>query len=501
MVELSWKRLLHRRLKGQSEPIFAFPEAAVSAAALWMGIRLWMQRWANDGPIVYSALPAGPEYLETLGACLARNGTFIAGHPERGQKEIIEEVIRWQPDFVVADRSVIIPGYREEEPVNEKRDCTLYSRCRGYEDLAARHPLRKAFAHQDRRLVLATSGTSGAGRWAVLSDRNIFSVLRSHLPRLGMRKANVLSVLPWNHAFGLILDLLPSLFFARTVVRFRGLDQRSFLSLTKKFSINYLSSVPVVFERLVRNQQCLDLLSGFQGGLLGGAPVESFLASRLQGTGFRIGYGQTEASPGITLGDAGDFESGHIGVARGCETKIQDGTLRYRGQNVCSCVVRFPGTDNPKEEAPSGELRPWIEHRLQVLERSMEIRNSFSWQDTGDIVEEGKRGYRYLGRRDQNFKLPNGTFLDAVRWEQRLNAIAGIERSVILPAPGGINVYLVYEGGVDGPSRLEECKQCLAKIESYVQNIAVLQDEELPRNPKGIILRHEIQERTNAASQ
>ncbi|MCB1138316.1 MAG: acyl--CoA ligase, partial [Leptospiraceae bacterium] len=487
MVEQFWKQLLHRKLKGKSEPVFVFPEAAVSSAALWMGIRLWMQRW-TEGPVVYSALSHGPEYLETLGGCLARNGTFIAGHPERGEQEIAEEVIRWQPDFVVVDRPMELPGYRQEEPINENRQCLLYSRCRGYEDLADQHPLRKSFPQQERRLILSTSGTSGVSRWAVLSDENVFSVLRSHLPLLGMRKANVLSVLPWNHAFGLILDLLPSLFHARSVVRFRGLDEKSFLSLSRKFSINYLSSVPVVFDRLVQSKQCLELLSNFQGGLLGGAPVESTLASRLQGSRFRIGYGQTEASPGITLGEAGEFRTGHIGTARGCEIKLQDGTLRYRGRNVCSGVVRF----EPEElRRPTGavELRSWIVGRMEVLASCMETREAFSWQDTGDIVEEDERGYLFLGRRDQNFKLPNGTFLDVVRWEQKLNAIPGIRRSIILPASGGLNVYLVCESGYDAVSLIQKSRLCMSRIDHYLRDVAELNEEDLPRNPKGIILR------------
>ena len=130
----------------------------------------------------------------------------------------------------------------------------------------------------------------------------------------------------------------------------------------------------------------------------------------------------------------------------------------------------------------------------------METREAFSWQDTGDIVEEDERGYLFLGRRDQNFKLPNGTFLDVVRWEQKLNAIPGIRRSIILPASGGLNVYLVCESGYDAVSLIQKSRLCMSRIDHYLRDVAELNEEDLPRNPKGIILRNEMQERANATS-
>ncbi|MDZ7630557.1 MAG: hypothetical protein U5K74_04150, partial [Gemmatimonadaceae bacterium] len=59
--------------------------------------------------------------------------------------------------------------------------------------------------------LLRTSGTSAQPRWVALSDRSVVATLQSHLPHLGIDGAGTLCLLPWHHAFGLVLGLLPGL--------------------------------------------------------------------------------------------------------------------------------------------------------------------------------------------------------------------------------------------------------------------------------------------------
>ncbi len=497
-----WKSLFYRRLKGQPEPLFLFPEQMVSAAALWMGIRLWMQRWKQGGPLVFCATGSGPEYLEVLLATMMRDGTFIAGHPEKGSEQILQEVLQWQPDYVVLNRksAMDIPGYRECSEVNEHRNAILLGRIHGYDDILEGHPLRK-LPNGSRRLILSTSGTSGgASKWAVLSDRNLLSVLRTHIPRLNMRNATVHSVLPWNHAFGLILDLLPATLVARTVIRDEPGDARRFATLQDRFSINYVSAVPALFERWIQDSTLQPLLSEFRGGLIGGAPIGDSLSETLRGTAFRVGYGQTEASPGITLGKPGEFRSGFIGYPLGCEVQIQDGTLRYRGANVCTATVSsdFSGSN-------FGSSRALMEDSLHLLDEALLLRESGQWQDTGDIVEGCENGFLYLGRADHNFKLSNGRFLDAVRWEHSLERSTGLP-CYILPDRGGMELSLVVDGPGQSrdPARNENnafykgmenlIRKQLGGLQEYIRNIRFLHRDELPLNGKGLVIRAKLAE-------
>lgn len=485
-----WKKLFYRRLRGKPEPLFVFKEGAVSAAALWMGIRLWMQRWQEEEPLVFCGLPAGPEYLEVLGACLSRKGTFIAGHPERGTEALVQEVDQWQPDYVVVERSLALefPGYVYSEEVNENRSAVCLVRERGYQDLQEAHPLRTLIpVGSDRRVVLSTSGTTGSSRWVILSDRSLFSVLRSHIPALKMRKARVLSMLPWNHAFGLILDLLPSILRATTVVRCQALNPPFFRSLHRRFQIDYMSTVPVVMERLSSDSEAIQALRGFRGGLLGGAPVESFVSEQLSGTRFRVGYGQTEAGPGITLGSPGVFSPGFIGTPVGCEARVEDGTLRYRGPNVCTAVVTFP----PERKQDHPGMRQRISYRMEQLRSALELRCPDQWHDTADIVEPLEQGFRYLGRRDHNFKLSNGRFLDAARVEARLGMIEGIQRAILIPEAGGFRSFLVLNQDHMRLDR-ERIREALGSLASYLRGISLVHPGNLPLNAKGIVCRNQL---------
>jgi long-subunit acyl-CoA synthetase (AMP-forming) len=59
----------------------------------------------------------------------------------------------------------------------------------------------------EARFLLRTSGTGGQRKRIALSDANLFVVLRSHLPILGLKaRHRLLSTLPWSHAFGLVLE-------------------------------------------------------------------------------------------------------------------------------------------------------------------------------------------------------------------------------------------------------------------------------------------------------
>lgn len=487
-----WKALFYRRLKGQPEPLFLFSEQVVSAAALWMGVRLWMQRWQKGDPIVLCATGEGPEYLEVFIATLVREGSFIAAHPEKGSEYLSGEINRWQPDYIVLNRrdALEIPGYRICSEVNEHRNAILLTRIHDYNDLANGHPLRK-MASTERRVILSTSGTTnGAGRWALLSDQNIFSVLRSHVPRMNIRGATVQSVLPWNHAFGLILDLLPALLTARMVIRDSG---QGALALHKGFAIDYVSAVPALFTRWLQDDGWTSALAQYRGGILGGAPVSEALADELRGSRFRIGYGQTEASPGITLGKAGEFEANFLGSPLGCEVAILEGTLHYRGDNVCEATVTLE-----KESSGTGSERAQLEDALHLLEDSIRYRNKVEWQDTGDVAEPVNAGFRYLGRADHNFKLSNGRFLDAVRWEHSMERSLGLP-CFILPQDGGIRILFVIGPELSNFAAsswrekvAQHARLQLGSLEGYVRSTEFIQKDDLPVNGKGVVIRSEL---------
>ena len=64
-------------------------------------------------------------------------------------------------------------------------------------------------------------------------------------------------------------------------------------------------------------------LCSLAGGIVGGAPVRGFLRERLERTRLWVGYGQTECSPGATLGRPGEWErDDFLGRPLGCEVML-----------------------------------------------------------------------------------------------------------------------------------------------------------------------------------
>jgi long-subunit acyl-CoA synthetase (AMP-forming) len=258
-------------------------------------------------------------------------------------------------------------------------------------------------------LIMSTSGSGGPPKRVCLSWSNVRAQLASHTPALGLApETGALSVLPWRHAFGLLVDVLPALLSGATVAvePSGGRDPESIMDAARRHGARWISMVPRQVRRLLETPGGEAFLRGLDGGVVGGAPVRADLAEALSGTRLRAGYGLTEASPGVCLGDRGQWREGWLGAPLACETLIDaSGELLVRGANVCA------------GSWSDGAFRPAREGR---------------WLRTGDVVESASSGLVHLGRIDHRFKLENGRLIDAPAIERRLRSAlpTGVEAIV-----------------------------------------------------------------------
>jgi acyl-CoA synthetase (AMP-forming)/AMP-acid ligase II len=259
----------------------------------------------RPGDRVLCALPAGPAFAALLVAALWEELTFAP-----------------VPDTADADRAA------------DEVDARVVVAADG----AARLRTAQGPPTPAARLLLQTSGTTGARRWVALSDANVCAVLDSHAPALALGGATVLSVLPWHHAFGLVIQLLPALAAGADVVRDPGggRDVDALLRLAAEHPVTHLDAVPHTAGLLAARADGRALLARLRGGVVGGAPIDAALAAALAATRLRVGYGQTEASPGIALGAPGAWRAGTLGRPLGCRVRVDaDGVLAFRGPNAC----------------------------------------------------------------------------------------------------------------------------------------------------------------------
>lgn len=399
-----WQKQLRKRLFEQPYPLWVDSEGVLPAASLWFLMRKCVQSLRDEGvhagDRVVLALPPHRDFLAWMLAALWQRCTLALAPPASNSEALAKH---FSAKAIIDRDGVKKYFFGESTPT------------------------------PDVCLLLATSGTSSTPRWIALSERNIFSVIDSHLPALNLydvhrnshNAARVLSLLPLHHAFGLVIDFFTAFFAGAEIVRDAegGRDVEQIIRLAHEHEITHCSLVPLQVKRLVALPEGRNFLRGLQGGVIGGAPVNDELASFLRSTRLRVGYGQTEASPGITLGEPGVWQEHYLGKALGCETRINaDGVLEFRGENA--------------------HVGIWTE---QGLVRCAEGR----WVVTGDYVQASNEaigeGYLFVGRADDAFKLANGRFIPVPEWEVMLRS--GIE---------GCAEVMIFS--LDG----ERCTICLA---------------------------------------
>lgn len=442
-----WDSLFRAALRGRPEPLLITQDATIPGASLWTGARLWRDAFRQaglcPGDRVALALPPSPAFIMALVAGFCEGLTVVPVAPEANLEAVAERI----------DARAVVGGREGPGAFGADTGGVPVPPVSLRETMCPASP--------SARLLMHSSGSVHEAKVIALSDANILAVLESHRPLLGLAGRRVLSVLPWHHAFGLIIDLLPALLDAERIVRdpSGGRDPVVTLAAIERWGIDAMSMVPLQGHRLFETPGGAEAVRRLRAGVIGGAPVCESLATVLQDTGLRVGYGLTEASPGVMLGEPGVWFARTLGRPVGCEVRIDpDGTLRVRGPNVALGAWAPEGL----WEAPKHE-----------------------WLDTADLVEHGPDGYVFLGRRDHGFKLPNGLPAPVGAMERALERIPGVHSAVVLPEQGrGFRLLLVTPatrvGNDDAP-----ILEAIGEHRRWLRRIDWIAPDQVATSPKG----------------
>ena len=463
--ENPWRGLFYEHLRDEGLPALVKNDAATPAGSLWTGARRWTASFreaslrAGDRLVV--ALPPSTAFVQVLVAALWEGVTVAVAPPD----DDVDRVCA-----ALDARAAIAP-----EPEASRWTADPYAGPASVPD--ALRPMETP-STPDVRFLLRTSGTTQLARWIALSDRNVLSVLASHLPHLTLRRARVLSVLPWSHVFGLVLDLLPALLAGAEIIRDPngGRDPESLAALGEAWGATHLSAVPLTIQRLLETDGGPTLLRRLDGGIVGGAPVAGPLADQLAETRLRAGYGQTEAAPGIALGAPGEWAAHYLGRPLGCEVRVaEDGELLFEGPNACVGVWR----------------------RHEGLERRAPTRTV----RTGDLARREGDALYFEGRKDTAFKLSNGRFVRAGAWEARLKSQFPSLHDALLFTPAGedISVALCVDPSTsEGPSETA-IRDVLGRLGHRLSGGVRVAPEDWAQGPKGTVDRDEMTRRLRAS--
>ena len=322
---------------------------------------------------------------------------------------------------------------------------------------------------EEMSIMLFTSGTTSASKVVSLSHKNICSNLMDIASILDVNSDDtLLSVLPVHHVFECTVGFLFGLYKGAETVFCDGI--RHIVKNLKEYNVSVMACVPSLYEgifNMIRKQlekegkleevlekeekyrnasmeekriifkDIHDMLGGrIKLFISGAAKLDSKIEEKYRLLGINIvqGYGLTETSPVVGIGNNKYHRIGSIGKAvPSVEVKIED----ENEEGIGELLVKGPSV-----------MLGYYENK----EATNEVLKN-GWFYTGDLAKIDEEGYIYIcGRKKSVIVLKNGKNIFPEEMENLVNKIEGIKESFIFGKRQSddkddikINVQLVFD--------------------------------------------------------
>lgn len=340
-----------------------------------------------------------------------------------------------------------------------------------------------------------TSGTSGRRKPVMLSHRNIAADINGSC-RLFVLEGNTYTVLPFHHAFGLIVGVWMVFHYGHTVYISSGL--RYIPAELKAACPQTMMLVPLFVESFykqirqeaaktgrqtqmkaamllsdllrtcgidIRRRLFKDVLVRFGGNLeyiiCGGAPLDKLYVEKFRKLGIEIlnGYGTTECSPVAAVNRNHYRRDGSVGLALpGSEVVIsQDGEVLVRGPHVMLGYY-----DNAKKSNDCSDSDAnWPDTGGEEAEKIDED----GFYHTGDLGRIDRDGFIFLtGRKKNLIILSNGENVSPEELEEKLLRFDSINE-VVVSADDGVICAEIY------PEANDSAEDIYAQIQNEIDSL------------------------------
>ena len=301
-------------------------------------------------------------------------------------------------------------------------------------------------------IMLFTSGTTSISKAVALSHKNICSNLMDISSILDVNSSDVfLSFLPLHHVFECTVGFLFSLYVGAETVFCDGI--RHIPENLAEYKVSVMASVPAIYERLFKIikkhlekqgkvEQILkdeekykdssmekkkevfkeihDLLGGnIKLFIIGAASLEPSIEEKFRRLGFNMvqGYGLTETSPVVAIGNKKYHKTGSIGK---CVPSDEVKLLDINKDGIGELAVKGPNV-----------MLEYYENK-EATEKVLKD----GWFQTGDLARIDEDGYIFIcGRKKSVIVLKNGKNIFPEEMETLINKEDGVEESFIFGKP------------------------------------------------------------------
>ena len=301
-------------------------------------------------------------------------------------------------------------------------------------------------------IMLFTSGTTSISKAVALSHKNICSNLMDISSILDVNSSDMfLSFLPLHHVFECTVGFLFSLYVGAETVFCDGI--RHIPENLAEYKVSVMASVPAIYERLFKIikkhlekqgkvEQILkdeekykdssmekkkevfkeihDLLGGnIKLFISGAASLEPSIEEKFRRLGFNMvqGYGLTETSPVVAIGNKKYHKTGSIGK---CVPSDEVKLLDINKDGIGELAVKGPNV-----------MLEYYENK-EATEKVLKD----GWFQTGDLARIDEDGYIFIcGRKKSVIVLKNGKNIFPEEMETLINKEDGVEESFIFGKP------------------------------------------------------------------
>lgn len=285
--------------------------------------------------------------------------------------------------------------------------------------------------------IFLTSGTTGKRKGVMLSHRNIAADINGSC-RLFVLEGDTLAVLPFHHAFGLMVAVWMVFHYGHTVFISKGLRriQKEMLlakpqtmMLVPLFVESFWKQIRQAAKKNVLGVSVKDMFGGnLEYIICGGAPLNEFYVKEYRNFEIEIlnGYGTTECSPVAAANRNHYHRDGTVGLPLpGSAVKISnEGEVLVFGEHVMTGYYNEP-----------------VE-TMEVLRDG--------WYYTGDLGKIDGDGFITLtGRKKNLIILSSGENIAPEELEEKLIRIDGIDEVIVSSDQNGLVAEIFSKSACD----------------------------------------------------